>query len=61
MINMTADTIAQYTGYDYRNGSWGIPTGLAVTVGSALASQLVGKFAKDPFGKIPIIGKYLRL
>jgi hypothetical protein len=59
-LNMAADTVAQYLGYDFRNGSWGIPTASVVLVGSGLASKLVNRFAGNTFKNIPIVGKYIK-
>lgn len=61
LMNCAADTIAQYTGYDFRNGSWAIPTASLVLVGSSLASQFVGRITKNKtFSNIPIVGKYVK-
>jgi hypothetical protein len=61
IMNMAADTVAQYTGFDFRNGSFGVPTATVVLVGSALASQIVGRITKNKtFSNVPIIGKYVK-
>lgn len=57
---MLADTLATYIGYDFRDGSWGIPMGSVVLVGSQVASKLVTKFAGNPLAKIPYVGKYVK-
>lgn len=52
--------IAQYTGFDINDGSFGLPTGTLVLIASGIASSVANRFGRNSFEGIPIIGKKLR-
>lgn len=61
LMNAAADGIAQYVGYDFRNGSWGIPRGLLVALGGMAGSMIMGKVgANKVLAKLPFVGKYVK-
>lgn len=60
VVDAVGDLMCQYVGYDFRDGSWGIPMATAVAIGSGVASKLVTKFAGNPLAKIPYVGRYLK-
>lgn len=57
--NAFADLLVNYTGYDFRFGTWHMPSGLLVLALGGIASKIAGKFAGPrPFKGIPLAGKY---
>ena len=58
---MMSDLIAQYTGYSYMDGTWNIPTGTLVLVGSSIAAGVAGRFGNKYLKNIPLIGKYVKM
>jgi len=56
-----SDGIAQYTGYCFKDGSWGIPTATVVLVASGMAASIAGRFGNKHLKKIPMIGRYVKM
>lgn len=56
-----SDTVAQYTGYNFKDGSWGVPMATVVLVASGLAASVAGRFGNKHLKKIPMIGRYVKM
>jgi hypothetical protein len=56
-----ADTLAQYTGYHFKDCSWGIPMGTVVLLLSGVASKVAGKFGNKYLKNVPLVGKYVKM
>jgi hypothetical protein len=61
MPYVISDTIAQYTGYSFMDGTWNLPTGTIVLIGSSIAASIAGRFGNKHLKNIPFIGKYVKM
>jgi len=60
MTHFVADTVAQYTGYDFRDGSFGIPMATVTIVASGIAAKIANKFGGKYLKNVPFVGKYVK-
>lgn len=58
---MLSDTIAQFTGYSYMDGTWNIPVGTVVLIGSSIAASIAGRFGNKYLRNIPMLGRYVKM
>jgi hypothetical protein len=58
---MLSDGIAQYIGYSFKDGTWNLPTGTIVLIGSSIAAGIAGKFGNKYLKNIPMLGKYIKM
>jgi len=56
-----SDTIAQYTGYSFIDGTWNIPMGTLVLIGSSIAAGIAGRFGNKYISRLPFVGKYIKM
>jgi len=56
-----SDTIAQYIGYNFKDGTWGIPMATVVLAGSGFAASVAGKFGNKYISRVPYVGNYIKM
>ena len=57
-----ADTVGQYTGFDWREGAvkWKIPWATVTIMTTGIASKVANKFGGRYLRNVPLIGKYVK-
>jgi len=57
-----ADTVGQYTGFDWREDQprWAIPWATVAIIASGFAAKIANKFGGQYLSKTPLIGKYIK-
>jgi len=60
IANFANDMIAQYVGYDARNGSWGLPSATLVLLAGGIGSKIANKVAPNTFTGLPMVGNKIK-
>ena len=57
-----ADTVGQYTGFDWRKDQpqWSIPWATVAIVASAFAARIANKYGGKYLKNVPFVGKYIK-
>lgn len=61
MEYILSDTLAQYVGYSFKDGSWGVPMATVTLIGSGIAASVAGRFGNKHIKKLPVVGRYIKM
>jgi len=62
MNDFLADTVGQYTGFDWRKDQpqWSIPWATVAIVASGFAAKIANKYGGKYLKNLPMVGKYIK-